>query len=63
MRFLAVSALSHDGLVRDHNEDSLVVGPWTTCASTTLTPQTLAFPMDGRPHGRGGRRPWWPPGW
>jgi serine/threonine protein phosphatase PrpC len=47
VRFLAVSALSHDGLVRDHNEDSLVVGPWTTCASTTLTPQTLSFPMDG----------------
>ena len=46
MRYLAVSALSHDGLVRDHNEDSLAVGPWTTCASTTLTPQTMAFPVE-----------------
>ena len=46
MQYLAVSALSHDGLVRDHNEDSLAVGPWTTCASTTLTPQTFAFPTD-----------------
>jgi serine/threonine protein phosphatase PrpC len=46
VHYLAVSALSHDGLVRDHNEDSLAVGPWTTCASTTLTPQTFAFPTD-----------------
>jgi PPM family protein phosphatase len=46
VQYLAVSALSHDGLVREHNEDSLVVGPWTTCASTTLTPQTLAFPLE-----------------
>ena len=27
--------------MRDHNEDSLVVGPWTVCAATTLTPQTI----------------------
>lgn len=46
MQYIAVSALSHDGLVRDHNEDSLAVGPWTTCATTTLTPQTLVFPID-----------------
>ncbi len=46
MRYLAVSALSHDGLVRDHNEDSLAVGPWTTSATTTLTPQMLVFPSD-----------------
>jgi serine/threonine protein phosphatase PrpC len=46
VQYLAVSALSHDGLVRDHNEDSLAVGPWTTCASTTLTPQTMAFPVE-----------------
>jgi len=46
VRYVAVSALSHDGLVRDHNEDSLAVGPWTTCATTTLTPQTLVFPID-----------------
>ena len=44
MRYVAVSALSHDGLVRDHNEDSLVVGPWTLCALTTLTPQTIYLP-------------------
>jgi serine/threonine protein phosphatase PrpC len=29
-----------------HNEDSLAVGPWTTCATTTLTPQTLVFSID-----------------
>jgi serine/threonine protein phosphatase PrpC len=46
VRYLAVSALSHDGLVREHNEDSLAVGPWTTCASTTLTPQTFVFPVE-----------------
>jgi PPM family protein phosphatase len=45
VRYVAVSALSHDGLVRGHNEDSLVVGPWTLCAATTLTPQTLYFPV------------------
>ena len=46
MKFVAVSALSHDGLVREHNEDSLVAGPWTLCAITTLTPQTLWLPVD-----------------
>lgn len=43
--FVAVTAVSHDGRVRDHNEDSLVVGPWTTCGSTTLAPQTMLFPL------------------
>lgn len=43
--FAGVTALSHDGLVRDHNEDSLVASSWTLCASTTLTPQTLFFPL------------------
>lgn len=45
---IAVTALSHDGLMRDHNEDSLVVGSWTLCAATTTptpTPQTLNFPI------------------
>lgn len=45
MQYVAVSALSHDGLVRDHNEDSLLAGPWTVCAATTLTPQTLYLPI------------------
>lgn len=45
MRFVGVSALSHDGLVRDHNEDSLVVGPWTLCASVSLVPATMFFPI------------------
>lgn len=45
MRYAAVSALSHDGLVREHNEDSLVAGPWTLCAATSLTPQTIYFPI------------------
>lgn len=45
MRYVAVSAISHDGLVREHNEDSVVVGPWTLCASVTLTPQTMYFPV------------------
>ncbi|MEV6734673.1 MULTISPECIES: protein phosphatase 2C domain-containing protein [unclassified Streptomyces] len=44
MTYIAVSALSHAGLVRDHNEDSLVVGPWTLCAGVTRNPQTLVFP-------------------
>jgi PPM family protein phosphatase len=42
---VAVSALSHVGLVRDSNEDSLVVGPWTLCATQTESPQTLVFPV------------------
>ncbi|MCW2596867.1 MAG: family protein phosphatase [Pseudonocardiales bacterium] len=46
MPYAAVTGLSHDGLVRDHNEDSLVAGPWTLCAATTLTPQTIYFPID-----------------
>ncbi|MBT2449863.1 serine/threonine-protein phosphatase [Streptomyces sp. ISL-43] len=48
MAYIAVTALSHVGLVRDHNEDSLVIGPWTLCGTTTLSPQTLLFPL-GRP--------------
>jgi PPM family protein phosphatase len=42
--YSVVTALSHAGLVRDHNEDSLVVGPWTLCAAESQTPQTLVFP-------------------
>lgn len=45
MRYIAVTALSHAGLVRDHNEDSLVVGPWTLCGTVTENPQTLLFPL------------------
>ncbi|MDO0933909.1 protein phosphatase 2C domain-containing protein [Streptomyces sp. DG2A-72] len=45
MPYVAVSALSHPGLLRDRNEDSLVVGPWTLCATVTENPQTLAFPL------------------
>ncbi|MER7578900.1 PP2C family serine/threonine-protein phosphatase [Kitasatospora sp. NPDC097691] len=43
--YIAVSALSHDGLVREHNEDSLAIGPWTLCATVTSNPQTLLFPL------------------
>ncbi|MBO1418368.1 PP2C family serine/threonine-protein phosphatase [Streptomyces sp. FH025] len=43
--YIAVSALSHEGLVREHNEDSLAVGPWTLCATVTTNPQTLLFPL------------------
>jgi PPM family protein phosphatase len=43
--YLAVSALSHNGAVRDHHEDSLVAGPWTLCATVTESPQTLVFPL------------------
>lgn len=46
--YIAVTALSHVGLVREHNEDSLVIGPWTLCGTTTRSPQTLLFPL-GRP--------------
>ncbi|MFJ3307570.1 PP2C family protein-serine/threonine phosphatase [Streptomyces sp. NPDC086549] len=45
MPYVAVSALSHPGLLRDRNEDSLVVGPWTLCATVTESPQTLVFPL------------------
>jgi serine/threonine protein phosphatase PrpC len=40
-----VSALSHPGLLRSRNEDSLVIGPWTLCATVTESPQTLYFPL------------------
>jgi serine/threonine protein phosphatase PrpC len=43
--YSVVTALSHVGLIRDHNEDSLVIGQWTLCAAETETPQTLAFPI------------------
>lgn len=43
--YSVVTALSHAGLVRDHNEDSLVIGQWTLCAAETQTPQTLVFPI------------------
>ena len=43
--YLAVSALSHIGAVRDHHEDSLAAGPWTLCATVTDNPQTLLFPL------------------
>jgi hypothetical protein len=43
--YLAVSAVSHAGAVRDHHEDSLAVGPWTLCAIVTDNPQTLVFPL------------------
>ncbi|MET8634794.1 PP2C family protein-serine/threonine phosphatase [Streptomyces sp. NPDC004096] len=44
MPYVSVSALSHPGLLRERNEDSLVVGPWTLCATVTENPQTLVFP-------------------
>lgn len=46
--YIAVTALSHVGLVREHNEDSMVIGPWTLCGTTTRSPQTMLFPL-GRP--------------
>ncbi|MFB7507451.1 PP2C family protein-serine/threonine phosphatase [Streptomyces broussonetiae] len=45
MRYVTVSALSHPGLLRERNEDSLVVGPWTLCATVTQSPQSLVFPL------------------
>ena len=45
MRYVAVGALSHPGLIRERNEDSLVIGPWTLCATVTESPQTLVFPL------------------
>ncbi|MEU9453249.1 PP2C family serine/threonine-protein phosphatase [Streptomyces sp. NPDC048277] len=45
MRYVAVSALSHPGLLRERNEDSLVIGPWTLCATVTESAQTLVFPL------------------
>ncbi|MFJ8536050.1 PP2C family protein-serine/threonine phosphatase [Streptomyces sp. NPDC093591] len=45
MPYVAVSAISHPGLLRERNEDSLVVGPWTLCATVTENPQSLVFPL------------------
>ncbi|TLS45415.1 serine/threonine-protein phosphatase [Streptomyces montanus] len=45
MSYVSVSALSHPGLIRDRNEDSLVVGPWTLPCTVTENPQTLVFPL------------------
>jgi serine/threonine protein phosphatase PrpC len=45
MSYVAVSVISHPGLLRERNEDSLVVGPWTLCATVTENPQTLIFPL------------------
>ncbi len=45
MRYLAASALSHDGLVRANNEDSVVVGPWTLCSVVTVVPETIYLPV------------------
>lgn len=45
MPYVAVSALSHAGLIRGHNEDSLAIGPWTLCSTETESPQTLLFPL------------------
>ncbi|MFI6360068.1 hypothetical protein ACIBJF_47720 [Streptomyces sp. NPDC050743] len=45
MVYVAVSALSHPGAIRDRNEDSLVIGPWALSATVTETPQTLVFPL------------------
>lgn len=45
MPYMTVTALSHPGLLRERNEDSLVVGPWTLCATVTESPQTLFFPL------------------
>ncbi|QKW17947.1 serine/threonine-protein phosphatase [Kitasatospora sp. NA04385] len=49
MPYVVVSALSHDGVVRDHNEDSLVLGPWTLCAASTDSPQSMVFPLGDTP--------------
>jgi PPM family protein phosphatase len=43
--YIAVTALSHSGAVRDQQEDSLVAGPWTLCATVTENPQTLVFSL------------------
>ncbi|MGX4693953.1 PP2C family protein-serine/threonine phosphatase [Streptomyces sp. JNUCC 63] len=45
MTYAAVSAPSHPGLIRERNEDGLVVGVWTLCATVTENPQTLVFPL------------------
>ncbi|MFE6689116.1 PP2C family protein-serine/threonine phosphatase [Streptomyces sp. NPDC057743] len=44
-QYITVTALSHPGLIREHNEDSLVAGPWTLCGTVTENPQTLMFPL------------------
>jgi serine/threonine protein phosphatase PrpC len=37
--------LSRTGVVRDHDKDGLVVGPWTLRGTVTENPQTLVFPL------------------
>lgn len=53
MPIIAVSVLSHTGVVRHHNEDSVAVGPWTLCATAADSPQTFYFPL-GDSGGSGG---------
>ncbi|MGW2116348.1 PP2C family protein-serine/threonine phosphatase [Streptomyces zhihengii] len=45
MEHVTVTALSHPGLLRENNEDSLVAGPWTLTGTVTGNPQTLVFPL------------------
>ena len=37
-RHLSIGVISHDGLIPDPNENSVVVGPWTMCATVTPSP-------------------------
>jgi hypothetical protein len=37
-RHRSIGVISHDGLIPDPNEDSVVVGPWTMCATVTPSP-------------------------
>ncbi|RKE23383.1 PP2C family serine/threonine-protein phosphatase [Streptomyces sp. TLI_171] len=49
MPIVAVSVLSHTGVVRRRNEDSVSAGPWTLCATSADSPQTLYFPLGDTP--------------
>ncbi|MFJ1757876.1 PP2C family protein-serine/threonine phosphatase [Kitasatospora sp. NPDC088134] len=46
---VAVSVLSHTGVVRRRNEDSAAAGPWTLCATSADSPQTFYFPLGDTP--------------
>lgn len=40
-----VTAMTHRGAVRDHNEDALVIGPFTACGITLPDPVTCELPL------------------
>jgi PPM family protein phosphatase len=42
---LRVTAMTHRGAVRDHNEDALVIGPFAACGADMADPVTCKVPL------------------